>query len=59
MKKLSTPRKRWGRIEFITQLEHGYHTEVREGGTLLSMGQRQLIAYARALLARPTHFDLG
>jgi len=42
-----------GAHEFITQLEHGYHTEVREGGTLLSMGQRQLIAYARALLADP------
>ena len=42
-----------GAHDFIIQLEHGYQTEVREGGSLLSMGQRQLIAYARALLADP------
>lgn len=42
-----------GAHDFITKLEKGYHTEVREGGSLLSTGQRQLIAYARALLADP------
>lgn len=42
-----------GAHEFILKLENGYHTEVREGGSLLSTGQRQLISYARALLADP------
>lgn len=42
-----------GAHEFILRLENGYDTEVREGGSLLSTGQRQLIAYARALLADP------
>ncbi len=36
---------------FITRLPEGYHTEVRERGGLLSVGQRQLIAFARAVLA--------
>ncbi len=39
--------------DFITQLEHGYHTEVNERGSRLSAGQRQLISFARALLADP------
>jgi len=38
---------------FITQLEQGYQTEVHERGSHLSMGQRQLIALARAILANP------
>jgi ATP-binding cassette subfamily B protein/subfamily B ATP-binding cassette protein MsbA len=42
-----------GAHDFITKLENGYHTEVREGGSLLSAGQKQLIAFARALLADP------
>ena len=42
-----------GAHDFIMKLENGYDTEVREGGSLLSTGQRQLIAYARALLADP------
>jgi ATP-binding cassette subfamily B protein/subfamily B ATP-binding cassette protein MsbA len=42
-----------GAHDFITRLEHGYHTEVREGGSLLSAGQKQLLAFARALLADP------
>jgi ATP-binding cassette subfamily B multidrug efflux pump len=42
-----------GAHEFITRLEEGYHTEVHEGGSLLSTGQRQLISFARALLADP------
>ena len=42
-----------GAHDFILRLENGYATEVREGGSLLSVGQRQLIAYARALLADP------
>ena len=39
--------------DFIMGLENGYHTEVNERGTRLSAGQRQLISFARALLADP------
>jgi ATP-binding cassette subfamily B protein len=42
-----------GAHEFILRLEDGYETEVQERGTRLSLGQRQLIALARALLADP------
>lgn len=39
--------------DFIMALENGYHTEVNERGSRLSAGQRQLISFARALLANP------
>ncbi len=39
--------------EFIVNLEDGYNTEVNERGSRLSVGQRQLISFARALLANP------
>lgn len=39
--------------DFIIELEHGYDTEVNERGSRLSAGQRQLISFARALLADP------
>ena len=39
--------------EFIMQFPDGYNTYVNEGGTSLSAGQKQLIAFARALLADP------
>lgn len=42
-----------GAHEFISHLRHGYNTQVEEGGALLSVGQRQLISFARALLANP------
>lgn len=42
-----------GADEFIRQLPHGYDTPVEEGGAILSVGQRQLISFARALLADP------
>ena len=42
-----------GAHEFITALREGYDTPVEEGGLLLSVGQRQLISFARALLANP------
>ena len=39
--------------DFIMQMENGYQTEVNERGSRLSVGQRQLISFARALLADP------
>jgi ATP-binding cassette subfamily B protein len=42
-----------GAEEFVAQLEHGYDTELGERGFRLSLGQRQLVAFARALLADP------
>jgi ABC-type multidrug transport system fused ATPase/permease subunit len=42
-----------GAHDFIVQLEDGYETEVAERGGRLSLGQRQLVAFARALLADP------
>ncbi|TWD94536.1 ABC transporter family protein [Neobacillus bataviensis] len=38
---------------FICRFKDGYQTEVNERGTRLSTGQRQLISFARALLADP------
>ncbi len=42
-----------GADEFIERLEDGYETQLGERGSRLSLGQRQLIAFARALLADP------
>ncbi len=42
-----------GADEFVERLEDGYDTELGERGSRLSLGQRQLIAFARALLADP------
>jgi len=42
-----------GAHDFILRLPEGYETIVREGATNLSIGQRQLISFARALLADP------
>lgn len=39
--------------EFIREFEQGYQTEVNERGSKLSQGQRQLISFARTLLADP------
>ncbi len=39
--------------DFIMEMENGYYTEVNERGSRLSAGQRQLISFARALLANP------
>jgi ATP-binding cassette subfamily B protein len=42
-----------GADEFIERLEEAYETQLGERGSRLSLGQRQLIAFARALLADP------
>jgi ATP-binding cassette subfamily B protein/subfamily B ATP-binding cassette protein MsbA len=42
-----------GAHSFIEELSEGYNTEIREGGSLLSSGQRQMLSFARALLADP------
>lgn len=39
--------------DFIMEMEEGYNTQVNERGSRLSVGQRQLISFARALLANP------
>jgi ATP-binding cassette subfamily B protein len=42
-----------GAHEFITQLPNGYDTKIGERGAILSVGQKQLISFARALLKDP------
>jgi ABC-type multidrug transport system fused ATPase/permease subunit len=42
-----------GAHEFVMQMQRGYETELGERGHRLSLGQRQLVAFARALLADP------
>jgi ATP-binding cassette subfamily B protein/subfamily B ATP-binding cassette protein MsbA len=42
-----------GAHDFINRLQQGYDSPVEEGGAILSVGQRQLISFARALLADP------
>jgi ATP-binding cassette subfamily B protein len=37
----------------IEQMEHGYQTQVQEGGNNLSTGQKQLISFARAIIGDP------
>ncbi len=45
-----------GAHDFILTLENGYEQDVGEGGNLLSVGQKQLVSLARALLAKPEIF---
>lgn len=47
-----------GADEMIAKLDKGYETEVGEGGSLLSTGEKQLISFARAVLADPRIFFL-
>ena len=44
--------------DFITKLENGYDSEVGEGGNRLSTGEKQLVSFARAILANPRIFVL-
>jgi ATP-binding cassette subfamily B protein len=44
--------------EFILRQERGYDTEVGEGGARLSTGEKQLISFARVILANPRIFVL-
>tara|TARA_R110002020_G_scaffold91560_3_gene222430 strand:- start:36670 stop:38436 length:1767 start_codon:yes stop_codon:yes gene_type:complete len=46
--------KQIGVHEFIASLPGGYHYNVKERGTMLSSGQRQLIAFLRAYVSNPT-----
>lgn len=39
--------------EFIMQLEQGYDTQISERGARLSIGQRQLLAFARTMISKP------
>lgn len=45
-----------GAQDFIVKFPHGYDENVGEGGNLLSVGQKQLISLARAVLAKPEIF---
>ncbi len=45
-----------GAHEFIVSLDNGYDEQVGEGGSMLSVGQKQLISLARAILADPDIF---
>ena len=47
-----------GAHEFIRRLERGYDSEVGAGGSQLSVGEKQLISFARAVLADPAIFVL-
>ena len=45
-----------GAHDFIVKIDKGYAAQVGEGGNLLSVGQKQLISLARAMLAQPAIF---
>ncbi len=45
-----------GAHDFVVTLENGYDAQVGEGGNMLSVGQKQLISLARAVLAQPEIF---
>ena len=52
-KEVEKAAKKIGVHDFITTLPGGYHFNVKERGIMLSSGQRQLIAFLRAYLAKP------
>jgi len=46
--------KQSGGVEWIEDLDNGLHTQIMERGKLLSMGQKQLLVFARVLLQNPS-----
>ncbi|HSI58535.1 MAG TPA: ABC transporter ATP-binding protein [Ideonella sp.] len=50
---IQTAARAAGAHDFITRLEHGYATPLGEGGARLAVGEKQLIAIARALAGQP------
>ncbi len=50
---IETAARTVGAHDFIARLPDGYESELREGGSRISVGQRQLICFARAILADP------
>ena len=55
-KEIEWAAKLTGAHKFINQFEYGYDEQVGEGGVLLSVGQKQLISLARAVLSDPEIF---
>jgi ABC-type multidrug transport system fused ATPase/permease subunit len=53
LEEIETAARAVGAHDFIAALEHGYDTEVGERGIQLSAGQRQLVAFTRALISDP------
>lgn len=53
MDEIKTAIRRVNAAPVIARMEKGYDTEVGEGGDLLSTGEKQLLSFARALLANP------
>ena len=56
MEEIISATKVIGAYDFIMHFEKGFDTEVGEGGGLLSVGQKQLLSLARAVLANPEVF---
>lgn len=54
LEKVVATSKLLGAHEFISRLPNGYHQSVQERGLTLSMGQRQLISFVRAMVVNPT-----
>jgi ABC-type multidrug transport system fused ATPase/permease subunit len=53
IEEITAAAKEVGAHDFIAKLPAGYNSPVQERGTSLSVGQRQLVSFARALLADP------
>ena len=53
MEEIEAAVRRVSADKVIARMEHGYDSEVGEGGDLLSTGEKQLLSFARALLADP------
>jgi len=58
MEQIEAAVKRVSAEDVIARMEHGYESNVGEGGDLLSTGEKQLLSFARAILADPRIFVL-